>query len=198
MHLLVLLLLATTLNVATADVEEAMPLPTDPKVIYLGGLFLLGLAAALYAAAEIVWPLVFAFMLSLLFKPVQRVLARLQVPRLVSALLVVLAVLGLVVGLGTAVSGPATTWAAKLPDGIPRLVERLRFLEGPLGTLQNFWHQIQSFAGWREDASSSVGTSFLGHFGRRFRQMHFLHCSPFCTPSSVAHMDCHATRSGCV
>jgi hypothetical protein len=45
-----------------ADVEEAMPLPTDPKVIYLGGLFLLGLAAALYAAAEIVWPLVFAFM----------------------------------------------------------------------------------------------------------------------------------------
>ena len=49
------------------DVE---PLPSDPKVIYLGGLFFLGLAAALYVAAEIVWPLVFAIMLSLLFKPV--------------------------------------------------------------------------------------------------------------------------------
>jgi hypothetical protein len=29
--------------------------------------------------------------------------------------------------------------------------------------------------------------------------MHFLHhCSPFRTPSSVAHIDCHAMRSGCV
>jgi predicted PurR-regulated permease PerM len=53
-------------------IEDAMPLPTDPKVIFLGGLFFLGLAAALYVAAEIVWPLIFAFMLSLLFKPVQR------------------------------------------------------------------------------------------------------------------------------
>jgi hypothetical protein len=67
------------------------------------------------------------------------------------------------VGLGTAISGPASTWAAKLPDGIPRLVERLRFLEGPLGTLQNFWHQIETFAGWQEGASSSVGTALLGH-----------------------------------
>jgi hypothetical protein len=64
------------------EVEEAMPLPADPKVVYLGGLFFLGLAAALYVAAEIVWPLVIAFMLSLLLKPVQRVLTRLHVPRL--------------------------------------------------------------------------------------------------------------------
>ena len=143
--------------------EEAMPLPTDSKVIYLGSLFLLASAAALYVAAEIVWPLVFAFILSLLFKPVQRLFARIHVPKVISTLLIVLALLGLVVGLGTAISGPASTWAAKLPDGIPRLVERLRFLEGPLGTLQNFWHQIETFAGWQEGASSSVGTALLGH-----------------------------------
>ena len=58
-----------------------MPLPTDWKAIYLGGLFFLGLATALYVAAEIVWPLAFAFILSLLFKPAQRVLTRLHVPR---------------------------------------------------------------------------------------------------------------------
>jgi hypothetical protein len=81
-------------------------------------------------AADIVWPLVLAFMISLLFKPVQRILAQLHVPQLVSAFLIVLAVLGLVVGLATAISGPASTWAAKLPDGIPRLVERLRVTSG--------------------------------------------------------------------
>jgi predicted PurR-regulated permease PerM len=145
------------------DDEEAMPLPTDPKVIYLGGLFFLAFAAALYVTAEIVWPLVFAFILSLLVKPVQRLLGRIHLPNLISAFLIVLAALGLVVGLGTAVSGPASTWASKLPDGIPRLVERLRFLEGPLGTLQHLWHQVETFAGWQEGASSSVGTALLGH-----------------------------------
>jgi hypothetical protein len=49
--------------------EEAMPLPVDAKVIYLGGIFFILLLAALYEAAEIVWPLVFAFVLSLLLKP---------------------------------------------------------------------------------------------------------------------------------
>jgi hypothetical protein len=44
-------------------------------------------------------------------------------PGFISALLIVSGVLGLVVGLGTAVSGPASTWAAKLPDGFPRLVD---------------------------------------------------------------------------
>ena len=54
------------------DGEEAMPLPADSKVISLGGMFFILLLAALYAlyaAAEIVWPLVFAFMLSLLLNP---------------------------------------------------------------------------------------------------------------------------------
>jgi predicted PurR-regulated permease PerM len=141
---------------------EPMPLPTDPKVIYLGGLFFLALMAALYVTAEIVWPLVFASMLSFLLKPVQRLFERLHVPRLLSSLLLVLAVLAVVVGLGTAVSGPAAAWATKLPDGVPRLVERLRFLEAPLATLQDFWSQIESFAGWQQEgAGSSMGGTLL-------------------------------------
>jgi predicted PurR-regulated permease PerM len=83
--------------------------------------------AALYAVAEIVWPLVFAFMLSLLLKHPMRLLAQLRIPRVLCALLLVVAVLGLIVGLGTAISGPAASWAAKLPEGLPRLFQHLRF-----------------------------------------------------------------------
>jgi predicted PurR-regulated permease PerM len=43
-----------------------MPLPSDPKVIFLGGLFVLALLAAAYVASEIVLPLVFAIILKLL------------------------------------------------------------------------------------------------------------------------------------
>jgi predicted PurR-regulated permease PerM len=141
--------------------EEAMPLPSDPKTIYLAGLFLLALLAAVHVAADIVWPFVFAFMLTLLLKPVQRILERVHLPRLVSSLLLVLAVLAMVVGLATAVSAPAATWAAKLPDAVPKLVERLSFLEAPLAAVQEFWRSIETFAGWNESAGSSVGTDLL-------------------------------------
>jgi predicted PurR-regulated permease PerM len=143
------------------DGEEVMPLPSDPKTIYLAGLFLLALLAAVHAAAEIVWPFVFAFMLSLLLKPVQRVLERVRMPRLLSSLLLVLTVLAVVVGLATAVSAPAAAWAAKLPDAVPKLVERLRFLEAPLATVQEFWRHVETFAGWNESGGSSVGTDLL-------------------------------------
>ena len=73
--------------------DEAMPLPTDIKVIYLGGIFLILLLAPLYAVAEIVRPLLFAFILSLLLKPLLRLLVRLHIPRVLSAILLVAAVL---------------------------------------------------------------------------------------------------------
>jgi predicted PurR-regulated permease PerM len=141
--------------------EETMPLPSDPRTFYLGGLFVIAFLTSLYVAAEIVWPLVLAFALSLLLKPAQRVLERIHTPRLLSALLLVLAVLALVVGLATVVSGPAAVWAAKLPDGLPRLAQRLAFLETPLTTLQAFWIHVEDFAGWKGEASSSIGTALL-------------------------------------
>jgi len=141
--------------------DEAMPLPADIKVIYLGGIFLILALASLYVVAEIVWPLVFAFILSLLLKPLLRLLERLHIPRVLCAFLLVAAVLGLFVGLGTAISGPAASWAAKLPDGLPRLFQRLSFLEAPFATLQHFWQKIENFAGWQQGTSSSVGTALL-------------------------------------
>ena len=46
--------------VTPAEVPEDLPLPSDPKVIFLGGLFVLAVLAAAYVVSEIVLPLVFA------------------------------------------------------------------------------------------------------------------------------------------
>jgi predicted PurR-regulated permease PerM len=74
----------------TAEVgEEAMPLPVDAKVIFLGGIFFILFLTALYAVADIVWPLILAFVLSLLLKPPMRLLARLRVSRVLCAVLFV-------------------------------------------------------------------------------------------------------------
>lgn len=143
------------------DGDEAMPLPADIKVIYLGRIFLILLLASLYAVADIVWPLLFAFILSLLLNPLLRLLVRLHIPRVLCAFFLVAAVLGLVVGLGTAISAPAANWAAKLPDGLPRLFQRLSFLKSPFAAIQHFWQKIENFAGWQEGTNSSVGTAVL-------------------------------------
>jgi predicted PurR-regulated permease PerM len=145
------------LNMAPADQEtqvappveepEEMPLPSDPKVIFLGGLFVLALLATAYVASEIVLPLVFAIILNLLLQPALRLLERFHVPRMLAALLLILALFGTIVGLGTAISGPAGTWAAKLPEGIPRLQERLSFMREPIDTLQRFLQQVEDIGG---------------------------------------------------
>src|SRR4026208_1377771 len=131
--------------VPPAEEPEEMPLPSDPNVIFLAGLFGLALLAAVYVAAQIVLPLVLAVVISLLLQPAMRFLEQWHVPRMLAALLLIRAVFGTLVGLGAAIASPASTWAAKLPEGIPRLQERLSFLQAPINTLQRFLQQAESY-----------------------------------------------------
>ena len=63
---------------------------------------------------------------------------------MLAALLLILAVFGTIVGLGVTIAGPASTWADKLPEGIPRLQERLNFMQAPINTLQRFLQQVEA------------------------------------------------------
>src|SRR6185312_1409275 len=131
--------------VPPAEVPEDLPLPSDPTVIFLGGLFVLAMLAAAYVVSEIVLPLVFAIVLKLLLQPALRILERWHIPRILAALLLILALFATIVGLGTAISGPAGTWGAKLSEGIPRLQERLSFMREPINTVQLFLRQVENF-----------------------------------------------------
>ena len=127
---------------ASAEELREMPLPGDPKAIFLGGLFILAALGAAYLASEIVVPLVLAFILKLLLQPGVRTLEQLYVTRTLASLLLILLVFGTIVGLTAAISGPASTWAAKLPQGISRLEDRLFFLRAPIDALQGFLAQV--------------------------------------------------------
>jgi predicted PurR-regulated permease PerM len=139
-------------------------LPADPKVIFLGGLFILALLAAAFVASEIVLPLILALVLKLLLQPAMRILERWHVPGIVAALLLIIGVFGTIVGLGAAISGPASTWASKLPEGIPRLQERLKFLGPPIETMQQFLQQAENFGKPPSStgAASIDGRSLIG------------------------------------
>lgn len=129
-----------------AAVPEAPLLPTDLRLALQVGQFALLLLCVLYVARDLLLPIVLAFVLKLLLEPAMRLLGRLRLPRTAAALLLILAVSGMLVGLGTALAGPAADWAAKLPEGIPRLQERLAFLSGPIEAVRRFLEQIESYA----------------------------------------------------
>lgn len=125
--------------------REEMPLPTEPRTIFLAGLFILALLTALYVAAEIVLPVVLAIVLKLLLQPLVRMTDRVGVPRGIGALL---AIILLVIGLAALVSGiagPAASWAGKLPDAIPQLQEKVAFLARPISSMQWMLEQLQGF-----------------------------------------------------
>jgi predicted PurR-regulated permease PerM len=64
--------------------------------------------------------------------------------------------LGSFVGLGAALTGPAISWAEKMPGGLPRLEERLTFLSKPIHTVQRFLHQAEGLTQGAEPAVATV------------------------------------------
>jgi predicted PurR-regulated permease PerM len=143
--------------------QVAMPLPSDFSDIFQGGLFLLALLAAIYVAREIVLPIVLAFVLKLLLQPAVRLLERIRAPAAISAILLISLLIGTIITFGTALSGPATTWAGKLPQGIPRLEEHLRFLIAPIEAVQTFWQHAEGYVGGT--APPAVGTPLASTAG---------------------------------
>jgi predicted PurR-regulated permease PerM len=136
------------LNAPEADLPpNDMPLPEDPRTVFLGGLFILALLAAAYLAKEVLLPIILAFILKLLLQPVMRWMARLRLPRVLASLLVIAALFGVMVGLGELLSAPAAHWANKLPEGLPRLQERVKIISAPLNTLNHLLIHAKSMMG---------------------------------------------------
>jgi len=138
--------LPETALVLEADVEPAEPRSVELGTIFLGGLLLLATLAAFYAAAEIVLPIALAFVLSLVFQPVLRALERAYLPRVVASLVIVVSLVILFVALALLLSAPLAGWIAQLPETLPRLEARLRFLNPPLRSLQHAVEQFQNLA----------------------------------------------------
>jgi predicted PurR-regulated permease PerM len=123
--------------------REEMPLPTEPRTIFLGGLFVLALLTALYVASEIVLPVVLAIVLKLLLQPLVRITDRIGLPRGLGALFAIILLVGGLAAVASGIAGPAASWAGKLPEAVPQLQQKLAFLAGPISTLQWMFEQLQ-------------------------------------------------------
>ena len=149
---------------ATTDIDEAvarqsepafdLPDPEQPDealsqasplVLLQAAQFMILLVGALYLTRTIVLPILLAIMLKLLLQSGVRRLERIHVPRAIAALLMITILFVTLVSMGTALSGPAHDWVAKLPEGLPRLRERLSFISGSVESVQRFLQNAESY-----------------------------------------------------
>lgn len=124
-----------------------MPLPTDPRTVFLGGLFFFACLAILYVASEILLPFLLAIVLKLLLQPLVRLMERIRIPRAAGAVVAVLLVLCAFGGTISLLAGPAASWAGKLPEAIPKLRDSFGFLREPIDAAQRMMNQIAGMTG---------------------------------------------------
>ena len=151
-----------------AAAQTSTPRFSKAATIFLGGLFVLAVFAALRDASSIILPLVLAFILELLLQPALRLLERVHVPRAVGSFLLIILVFAVVIAFGTALAGPAEVWAAKLPEGLPRLGEHVRLLRAPFDAIQHMFQQAEQIASGPAQSGTTVVSLQGGFAGTLF------------------------------
>jgi predicted PurR-regulated permease PerM len=124
----------------------------------------------LYFTAELVLPLAFAIVFDLLLQTPKRLLTRrLRFPSPLAAILLIVALLAVFAGIATALSVPASSWIAKVPQSLTTLEQRLSFLRGPLDFAQSGMQQLtqltQASGGGHQQEIAVQQSSNLGGVG---------------------------------
>jgi predicted PurR-regulated permease PerM len=144
------------------EAEPELPSAPDVANIFLGALLLLAILAACYVAAEIILPIVVAFVLMLVLQPAMRLAERFYVPRGVAAVFIILIFFGACIAIGLVLSGPAASWAQKLPSGIPKLQERLSFLNQPISAIQTVLARVEKLTSHITTEGSPLPVTMAG------------------------------------
>jgi predicted PurR-regulated permease PerM len=110
---------------ARLRVAELLRQPFDVRSIALTGLFVLAVFYTMYFIRSVLLPIVLAVLLSYLFRPIVRALARIKMPHVVGAALVLIALLALIgYGVSSLVT-PFASWLQKAPTGLSELERKL-------------------------------------------------------------------------
>ena len=129
------------------EVETPSFRAVDMKAVFLGGLFIFALLVCCNVAASIIVPVILACVLKLLFQPAMRRLEKCHLPRVFSAILLIIALAGMLSILGAALSVPARNWAQKLPSDLSMLQDRINILSAPLKPIQRALHRAEGMTG---------------------------------------------------
>ncbi len=124
--------------------------------IALKWLLIIACFYTLYFARAVILPLVLAFLLTFLLRPVVRALRKIKIPEAFGAALLLIALLGIATYGVIKLSKPAADWMDKAPESLGRLELKVSFLRKPLETFNRAAEQLKKIAGMGEEKRLEV------------------------------------------
>ena len=133
---------------------ELLQKPFDVRSIALTGLFILAIFYTIYFMRSILLPIVLALLLSYLLRPIVRGLAKLKIPLVVSAAVILIGLLVLV-GYGISVlAAPTVAWLQKAPVGLAELQHKLRPVKKSVAQVTQATSEIEKLATTNAEAKA--------------------------------------------
>lgn len=113
-------------------IPDLLAKPFGVRSVALTGLFILALFYTLYVARAVLLPVVLALLLSYLFRPVVRSLAKLGIPPSAGSAVVLVGVIAAIAYAISFLMVPAAGWLEKAPYGLQQLQDKLLPLRKPM------------------------------------------------------------------
>ncbi len=142
------------------DPSDASASPTEsqrPRAsIALLVVATLAVAFTLWAAQELVLPILLAMFFALVGNPIIRLLQKLHLPRAVAAVLVMTIGIALAVGLAQQLAQPASEWVREVPQQMRKLTPKLRAVAKPVQDANQVAENIARAAGGSVNKTEQV------------------------------------------
>ena len=141
---------------AQLRMADLLQQPFDVRSIALTGLFVLATFYTIYFLRAVLLPIVLAWLLSYLLRPIVRMLSRIKIPPLLGAALILLALLSIVTMGVSALAAPATAWLAKAPSGLQELQHKLMPVKRSIAQVAKAGGEIEKLATPDSSAKAAV------------------------------------------
>jgi predicted PurR-regulated permease PerM len=139
---------------ARLRIAELLEKPFDVRSVALTGLFILSVFYTIYFLRSVLLPIVLAWLLSYLLRPIVRILARIKIPTLIGAALILITLLSAITLGVSALVAPATGWLAKAPAGLQELQYKLLPMKRSMAEVAKASGEIEKLA--TPDSSSKL------------------------------------------
>lgn len=128
-----------------ADLQDLLPTQRalDIRSVSLTGLFVLASFYTLYFARDFILPILLAWILSSLLAPIVRLFKRVHIPEPLSALFIILALLGTLSSGAYSLSDPAAQWIQRAPQSLSGVRAKLQSILGPVQGVQETTKELE-------------------------------------------------------
>lgn len=146
---------------ARLRMADLLQQPLDVRSFALTGLFILAVFYTIYFLRAVLLPIILAWLLSYLLRPMVRTLSQIKIPPLIGSALILITLLSAVTLGVSALTAPAADWLAKAPSGFKELEYKLLPMRRSMAEVAKAGGEIEKLA--TPDSSTKMAVEVKRH-----------------------------------